>query len=89
VRLTRVRWGLVSVQGIESGRQFDDSGNAYLLHGYFRLDAYGEHNFGRHLVAFASGENLFNRAIEVGKTPTPTLGTPQIARAGLRITFGD
>jgi outer membrane receptor protein involved in Fe transport len=88
-RLTRVRWGLVSVQGIESGRQFDDSGNAYLLHGYFRLDAYGEHNFGRHLVAFASGENLFNRAIEVGKTPTPTLGTPQIARAGLRITFGD
>ncbi|MGC2621055.1 MAG: TonB-dependent receptor [Acidobacteriaceae bacterium] len=89
VRFTRARWGVLSLQGIESGRQFDDDANVYLLHGYFRLDAYGEHNFGRHVVAFASGENLFNRAIEVGKTPTPTLGTPQVARAGLRISFGD
>jgi outer membrane receptor protein involved in Fe transport len=89
VRFTRARWGVLSLQGIESGHQFDDSANAYLLHGYFRLDAYGEHNFGRHVVAFASGENLFDREIEVGKTPTPTLGTPQVARAGLRISFGD
>ena len=89
VRLSRPRWGLLSLQGLESGRQFDDSANAYLLHGYFRLDAYGERSLGRHVVAFASGENLFDRAIEAGKTPVTTLGTPRVARAGLRVSWGD
>jgi outer membrane receptor protein involved in Fe transport len=89
VRLSRPRWGLLSLQGLQSGRQFDDSANAYLLHSYFRLDAYGEHSLGRHVVAFASGENLFDRAIEVGKTPVTTLGTPRVVRAGLRVSWGD
>jgi outer membrane receptor protein involved in Fe transport len=89
VRLSRARWGLLSLQGIESGRQYDDDANAYLLHGYFRLDAYGEHSFGRHVAAFADGENLFGRAVEVGKTPVTTLGTPRVARAGLRFDWGD
>ncbi|MGC2639301.1 MAG: TonB-dependent receptor [Acidobacteriaceae bacterium] len=89
VRLSHPRWGLFSVQGIESGRQYDDDANAYLLHGYFRLDAYGEHSFGRHVVAFADGENLFDRAVEVGKTPVTTLGTPHVARVGLRFAWGE
>ncbi len=89
VRLSRPRWGLVSVQALESGREFDDDANAYLLHGYFRLDAYGQHSFGRHIVAFASGENLFDRAIEVGKTPVTTLGTPRVLRVGLRVNWGE
>jgi hypothetical protein len=89
VRLSRPKWGLLSVQGLESGRQFDDDANMYLLHGYFRLDAYGEHSFGRHVVAFASGENLFDRTIEVGKTPVTTLGTPQGFRVGVRLRVGD
>ena len=89
VRLSRPRIGVLSVQGRVSGRQFDDDANAYQLHSYFRLDASAEHNFGRHVVAFASGENLFDRSIEVGKTPLTTLGTPRIARAGLRFSFGE
>jgi outer membrane receptor protein involved in Fe transport len=89
VRLTRPRIGVLSMQGQIGGRQFDDDANAYLLHSYFRLDAYAEHSFGSHVVAFASGENLFDRSIEVGKTPILTLGTPQLARVGLRLNFGE
>lgn len=88
-RLTRPRIGVLSLQGRMSGRQFDDDANVYLLHSYFRLDASAEHNFGRHLTAVASGENLFDRAIEVGKTPLTTLGTPRLASVGLRLNFGE
>jgi hypothetical protein len=80
---------VLSVQNQLTGRQFDDDANAYLLHSFFRLDAYAEHNFGRHIVAFASGENLFDRSIEVGKTPILTLGTPRLARVGIRLNFGE
>ena len=89
VRLTRPRIGTLSLQGRTSGHQFDDDANAYLLHSYFRLDASAEHNFGRHVVAFVAGENLFDRSIEVGKTPLTTLGTPRLARFGLRLNFGE
>jgi outer membrane receptor protein involved in Fe transport len=89
VRLTRPRIGVLSMQGRISGRQFDDDANTYLLHSYFRLDSSAEHNFGRHVVAFASGENLFDRSIEVGKTPLTTLGTPRLARVGIRLSFGE
>jgi hypothetical protein len=41
------------------------------------------------VTAFAAGENLFDRAIEVGKTPVLTLGTPQIARVGIRVRVGE
>ena len=65
-----------------SGHQFDDDANTYLLHSYFKLDAYASHNFGKRIELFTSGENLFNRAIEVGRTPTLTLGNPRVARIG-------
>lgn len=86
--LRQPRWGLLSLQGRMSGRQFDDDLNQYLLHGYFRLDAYASHNFGQHAQVYAEGENLFDRAIEVGKTPLLTLGTPREARVGLRLSWG-
>lgn len=89
VQMTRRRWGLMSLQGRVSGRQFDDDMNLYLLHSYFELDAYGSHEIGRHLEVYADGENLFDRAIEVGKTPVLTLGTPRVARLGVRVNFGD
>jgi outer membrane receptor protein involved in Fe transport len=89
VRFSKPRLGLLSLQGRASGHQFDDDANQFLLHGYFRLDAYASHDFGRHVTFFASGENLFNRSIEVGKTPLLTLGTPQLARFGLKLNFGD
>ena len=89
LRLSHPRLGLLSLQGRASGHQFDDDANNYLLHGYFRFDAYASRNVGRHLELYASGENLFDRSIEVGKTPILTLGTPRTARFGLRLKFGE
>jgi outer membrane receptor protein involved in Fe transport len=89
VDLTRRRWGLLSLQGRASGRQFDDDANQYLLHSYFRFSAYASHNFGHHLEAFAAGDNLFDRSIQAGKTPQLTLASPRVARFGLRISFGE
>jgi outer membrane receptor protein involved in Fe transport len=80
--------GTLSLQSRLSGRQYDDDANLFLLHGYFRLDAYGSRDIGSHLQLFAAGENLFDRDIEVSKTPTTTLGMPRVARAGLKIQLG-
>ena len=80
--------GTLSLQSRMSGRQYDDDANMFLLHGFFRLDAYGSHEFGSHLEVFAAGENLFDRSIEVSKTPTTTLATPRVARAGLQLRLG-
>jgi len=71
-----------------TGHQYDDDANLFLLHGFFRLDAYGSHEFGSHVEFFAAGENLFDRSIEVSKTPTTTLATPRSARAGVRLRMG-
>lgn len=89
VSLSRPRLGALSLQGRYGGRQYDDDVNLYLLHSYFRMDAYADHSLGRHVVAFAAVENLFDRSIEVGKTPLTTLDTPCVARVGVRVTFGD
>jgi len=79
--------GTLGLQSRLSGRQYDDDANLFLLHSYFRLDAYASHDIGRHLQLFAAGENLFDRSIEVSKTPTTTLGPPRVARAGLQINL--
>jgi len=89
LRLSHPKLGVLSVQARNSGKQYDDDANKYLLHSYFRLDVYGSRNFGRHVEVYASGENLFDRAIEVGKTPTLTLGTPRIGRIGVHLTWGE
>jgi outer membrane receptor protein involved in Fe transport len=88
LRASRPSLGAISLQSRLSGRQFDDDANAYLLHGYFRLDAYASHNFGKRFEFFTAGENLFNRSIEVSKTPTITLGQPRTARAGFEVHLG-
>ena len=88
LRASRPTLGTISLQSRLSGRQFDDDANAYLLHGYFRLDAYASHNFGKRFELFAAGENLFNREIEVSKTPTTTLGQPRTARGGFEVHLG-
>lgn len=80
--------GTVSLQSRMSGRQYDDDANLFMLHSFFRLDAYGSHDVGKRLELFAAGENLFDRQIEVGKTPTTTLASPRVARAGLMIRLG-
>lgn len=88
VRAFKPRLGTLSLQSRMSGHQFDDDANVFLLHGYFRLDSYVSHDMGPHLKLFASGENLFDRSIEVSKTPTTTLATRRVATAGLQIKLG-
>ncbi len=85
LRAYRPSIGVLSLQARLSGRQFDDDLNTYLLHTYFKLDAYASHNFGKRIEIFTSAENLFDRTIEVGRTPTLTLGTPRIARIGFNL----
>jgi outer membrane cobalamin receptor len=88
VRAFKPSIGTLSLQSRMSGHQFDDDANQFLLHGYFRLDAYASHDFGHRIELFAAGENLLDRSIEVSKTPTTTLGQPRVARAGLQIHLG-
>jgi outer membrane receptor protein involved in Fe transport len=88
LRAFRPTLGTLSLQSRISGHQYDDDANLFLLHGYFRLDAYASHDFGSRFQVFAAGENLFDRQIEVSKTPTTTLATPRVARAGLQIRLG-
>ena len=88
LRTFRPRLGTLSLQSRLSGRQYDDDANLFLLHSYFRLDAFASHDVGSHLEFFAAGENLFDRSIEVSKTPTTTLATPRVARAGLQLKLG-
>ncbi len=88
VRAFRPAIGTLNLQGRISGRQYDDDANTYLLHSFFRLDVYASHDFGKRFEVFAAGENLLNRQIEIGKTPTTTLGMPRVGRAGILIRLG-
>jgi outer membrane receptor protein involved in Fe transport len=82
VRAFKPSIGTLSLQSRLSGRMYDDDENVFLLHGFFRLDAYGSHNFGSRIEVFAAGENLLDRSIQVSETPTTTLGQPCVARVG-------
>lgn len=88
LRAFRPTLGTLSLQSRLSGRQYDDDANAFLLHGYFRLDVFASHDFGKHMELFAAGENLLDRQIEVSKTPTTTLATPRTARFGFQVHLG-
>jgi outer membrane receptor protein involved in Fe transport len=88
VRAFKPRLGAISLQGRISGRQYNNDENTEMLHGYFRLDAYASHTLGGRFDLFAAGENLLDRTIEVGMTPTTTLGQPRTARVGLMIRLG-
>jgi outer membrane receptor protein involved in Fe transport len=88
LRAFRPRVGTLSLQSRLSGRQYDDDANLFLLHSYVRLDAFASHDIGSHLELFAAGENLFDRSIEVSKTPSTTLATPRVARAGMQLRLG-
>jgi outer membrane receptor protein involved in Fe transport len=88
LRAYKPKFGTLSMQSRISGRQYDDAANTALLHGYFRMDVYASHNFGKRYEFFAAGENIFNRQIEVAKTPTTTLAMPRVARVGISIKLG-
>ena len=88
-RLTIKRWGTLALQIRGTGHQFDDDQNRFYLHSFFRADAFASHELNRHVELFASGENLFDRTIEVGRTPVLTLGTPRIVQGGIRLRWQD
>ena len=87
--LTAERLGLLSLQARTSGRQFDDDQNLYELHSYVRFDVYASHTIHGRYEAFAAVENLLDRSVDAGRTPVRTLGTPQLARFGVRVRLGE
>jgi outer membrane receptor protein involved in Fe transport len=75
--------GTLSIQARASGHQFDDDANTYLLHSYFKLDAYASHDFGKRIELFTSGENLLNRADRSRPHARPSPSAhPRTARIG-------
>jgi outer membrane receptor protein involved in Fe transport len=89
VRGQDVRWGTLALEARMTGQQYDDDANTYRLAGFFTVNAFASHTFRRRYEAFVAAENLLDRRIEVGRTPTLTLGQKQSVRGGVRITFGD
>lgn len=77
--------GDAELMGTYSGRQYDDDANTFLLHSYFQVDGYLAHDLGPRVEIYGAVNNLFNRAIDVGRTPILTLGTPRMASFGIRI----
>ena len=86
---TSRRWVPLNLQSRLSGRMYDDDANTYLLSGYFRLDAYGSHNFGSRLELFAAGENLTNRRVHRSpRLRRPRSTNPESHAAGFLIHLG-
>jgi len=69
------------------GQEYDDSANQYLLHPYARFDLSTDRTLTHRLSIFGEAQNLLNRAIEAGETPTPTLAAPRLVEAGLRFNL--
>ena len=77
--LNKNAWGTFVFSARTSGRQFDDDQNLFLLHSFFRFDIYAEHDFGHHVQVYGMFDNITNRVIEVGRTPSLTLAQPRVA----------
>ncbi|HWZ12003.1 MAG TPA: TonB-dependent receptor, partial [Acidobacteriaceae bacterium] len=86
--LNKNAWGTFVFSARTSGRQFDDDQNLFLLHSFFRFDIYAEHDFGHHVQVYGMFDNITNRVIEVGRTPSLTLAQPRVAAIGVRVFGG-
>lgn len=75
--------------GRYGGGQFEDDQNTLFMDPYFTLNAQLSRHIGKGLQAFVAAENLLNRRYTVGMTPVATLGSPILARAGLRFSYGE
>lgn len=76
-----------AAQGRASNRQFDDDLNQFLLDAYFQMDAYAAKRVSSRVEAFTAIENIFNSRAVVAKTPNINLGSPILARAGIKLNF--
>jgi outer membrane receptor protein involved in Fe transport len=75
------------VQGRAANRQFDDDLNQFPLDAYFQMDAYAAKRVSSRIEAFTAIENLFNSRAVVARTPNVNLGSPILARAGIKLNF--
>jgi outer membrane receptor protein involved in Fe transport len=85
VRFEKQRLGVVSIDLRTSGKQFDDSANQFELAGYAQVDLYGEHVIARKWRIYSTVQNLTNEAVQAGRTPILTLGSPRTVAVGIRL----
>lgn len=70
-----------------TGQQFDDAANQFLLHAFARFDVSAERRLGRGFSLYAGAQNLLDRTIEAGRTPSLTLASPRVVQAGVRFAL--
>jgi outer membrane cobalamin receptor len=70
-----------------SGLQFEDDLNSYLLPGYAVWHVTARQRLPRGFSLNLQIENMLNREIVAGYSPTPLVGAPRLIRAGLRWTL--
>jgi outer membrane receptor protein involved in Fe transport len=78
-------WSL-GLQARWIGEAWEDDRNTLVLDSAFVLDLFVGRRITSWLEVFASGENLLDADVVVGRTPVRRLGAPQTLRAGLRLT---
>jgi outer membrane receptor protein involved in Fe transport len=83
LRAASPRMGSLVLAARASGHAWDDSANTYLLHAFFQLDLAARHDFGSHITASLTIDNLLNQRPDVARTPILTLGSPLLAQGGL------
>jgi iron complex outermembrane recepter protein len=76
--------GTVALQARWVDEQFDDDRNQFPLRSFATVDLTAARPLPHGFAAFVAGENLLDRGYEIGRTPTRTLGSPRLLRAGLR-----
>ncbi len=70
-----------------TGREYDDAANQFVLHPYPRLDLSADRALRYGISLYGAAQNLANRAIDAGRTPTLTLAAPRLVQAGLRFNL--
>lgn len=79
----------VAAQVRGSSSQYDDDLNtpAFELNPFAILDLSVSRQIARTVQAFLSGENLFDKDYDTGRTPLRTIGWPRTVRVGVRVAL--
>jgi outer membrane receptor protein involved in Fe transport len=85
--IQRDGWTL-SFNGRFSSEQFEDDQNLLPLDSFFTADAFVGRQLTSRLQLYVAAENVFDQRYEVGRTPVVTIGSPLLARAGVRLQLG-
>ena len=78
------RWTL-SLQGRWTGAAWDDDRNELALARALQLDALVARALPRGVELFVAAENLLDARIVAARSPVPSLASPRLVRAGLRL----